>query len=326
MNNLLNDLEMLAHAARNTVCKIGKAPDPVRVMNSEINKAYVDDLNGSRPSDMIICDLETSSKLISLWKPGFMEDIEKSFEDIPSDLFFGGHVPLMDMIIEFNVQLGEHLRDNFVARIFIYPDFHDRIKNASETGAVDVGIVSFSLAGKTDKSLFTVLAVVKGHGYIFRSKEKGHRGFSLNELSNDDTSVTISEEGLNRRINIIMNVWYGVQIALLNPLTKDVFMHGKPVPMNNAISNNNHQKDKKKKKKVVRYIKKHVINPDELDMNLNVSTSSDKKYTRKTMTWYVIGHWRNSKNGKKTFIKGYWKGPLKDIKNTEVREREIVTV
>ena len=69
MNNLLNDLEMLAHAARNTVCKIGKAPDPVRFMNSEINKAYVDDLNGSRPSDMIICDLETSSKLISLWKP-----------------------------------------------------------------------------------------------------------------------------------------------------------------------------------------------------------------------------------------------------------------
>ena len=283
MTNLLSDLEMLAHAARNTVCKVGKAPDPIRFMNSEINKTYIDALNSSRPSDMIMCDLGTATKLISIWKPGFMEDIEKTFEDIPSDLFFGGHVPLMDMIIEFNVQLNEHLRDNFVTRIFIYPDFHDRIMNASENETVDVGIVSFSIAGRTDKSLFTVLAVVKENDYIFRSKEKGHRGFSLSELSNDDASVTISEEGLDRRINIIMNVWYGIQLALLNPLTKDVFAHGKPVPMNHNKSNNN-SKDKKKKR-VVRYIKRHVINPEELDMSFNVSTDSDKKYTRKTMAW-----------------------------------------
>lgn len=324
--NLLNDLKVLSHGVRNNVFKLGKAPDPIRFMNPEINKIYVDALNSSRPSDMIMCNLETAVKLISLWKPGFMEDIEKSFEDIPSDLFFGGHIPLMDMIIDFNIQLSESRTDKFVTRIFIYPDFHDRIINATEDNAVDVGIVSFSLTGRMDKSLFVVIAVVKGHGCIFRSKEKGHRGFSLSELSNDDASITISEDGLDRRIKIIMSVWYGIQIALLNPLTKDVFTHGKPVPMENKANNKQKDKKDKKRKKVVRYIKKHVINPDELDMNLNVSTSSDKKYKRKTMAWYVIGHWRNSKNGKKTFIKGYWKGPLKDVKKTEVREREIVTV
>lgn len=326
MSKLLNDLGDLARAARNTVCKVGRAPDPVTFMNSEINKTYISALNSSRPSDMVLCDLETSSKLIGLWKPGFQEDIEKTFEDVPSDIFFSGNVPLMDMIIEFDVWLGGHVYDRFSSRVFIYPDYQERIQNATDKEATDIGIISFSIAGRPDKELFTVLAVVKGHAHIFRSKEKGHRGFSLNELSDAESFVTISEEGLNRRVNIIMNVWYGVQIALLNPLTKDVFAHGKPVPMNNNKSNNK-QKDKKKKR-VVRYIKRHVINPTDLDMSFNVSTDSDKKYTRKTMAWYVIGHWRTNKNGTKTFIKGYWKGPLKELKNAndEVREREIVTV
>lgn len=322
--DLFDNLEKLAKST-NTMYKIGRAPDPVRFMDPEINKMYLNDLNNSRPSDMVLCDLSTSAKLIGLWKPNFQENIEATFDDIPSDIFFSENIPLMDMIMEFNIPLGRDVSETFSSRVFIYPDYHERLMSGEKDEAIDVGIVSFSIAGM-DKEIFAVLAAVKGHPYLFRSKEKGHRGFSSKELNSDKSIITVSDEGLVRRINIIMNVWYGVQVALLNPLTKDVFKHGKPVPMNNNKANNNSKNTKKKK--VVRYIKRHVINPDDLEMNRVRISADGKKYTRKTMAWYVIGHWRTNKNGTKTFIKGYWKGPLKALKNdnTEVRERELVTV
>ena len=307
----------------NATYKIGRAPDPVEFMEPDMNRKFLNDLNSSRPSDVVFCNLETSAKLIGLWKPGFQEDIEKSFDDIPSDIFFSGNIPLTDMLIDFKIALSASASENFTSRIFIYPDYDKRLMNAGEDEAVEIGIVSFSVTG-TDKEMFVVLVAAKGNSKVLRSNNKGYRGFSAVDLDAKKSAITVSESGLDRRINIILNVWYGIQIALLNPLTKDVFAHGKPVPMNNNKSNNK-QKDKKKKR-VVRYIKRHVINPEELDMSFNVSTDSDKKYTRKTMAWYVIGHWRTNKNGTKTFIKGYWKGPLKAIKNAETRERELVTV
>ena len=44
------------------------------------------------------------------------------------------------------------------------------------------------------------------------------------------------------------------------------------------------------------------------------------------MLWYVAGHWRTYKDGRKIFIKPHWKGPLRDSKNKigiETRERVI---
>jgi hypothetical protein len=53
-------------------------------------------------------------------------------------------------------------------------------------------------------------------------------------------------------------------------------------------------------------------------------------FVRKSMIWYVTGHWREYKSGKRIFIQGYWKGALRHSKddvipNLEPRERELVT-
>jgi hypothetical protein len=43
------------------------------------------------------------------------------------------------------------------------------------------------------------------------------------------------------------------------------------------------------------------------------------------MLWWVIGHWREYKNGKRVFIKGYWKGPGRYSKiSPQERERIVV--
>ena len=55
------------------------------------------------------------------------------------------------------------------------------------------------------------------------------------------------------------------------------------------------------------------------------SYDDHKKINRKCLCWYVIGHWREYKNGNKIFIQGYWKGALRNAKKNydDGRERII---
>ena len=74
------------------------------------------------------------------------------------------------------------------------------------------------------------------------------------------------------------------------------------------------------KKRPLRYIKRHIINADDFTEKLH----GNRSFQRHTLVWYVIGHWRAYSNGKKVFIKPYWKGALRDTKSANAREREIV--
>ena len=68
----------------------------------------------------------------------------------------------------------------------------------------------------------------------------------------------------------------------------------------------------RERKRVVRYVRKHYITADDVDEVLYGKGHRD--FERKTMAWYVIGHWRQYQNGTRKFIKGYWKGPLREMK------------
>ena len=77
-----------------------------------------------------------------------------------------------------------------------------------------------------------------------------------------------------------------------------------------------------KKRRVVRYIKKHVITAEDLEQT---SFKGKSGFTRHTPIWYVIGHWRHYSDGKKVFIKPYWKGEMRHLRiDLDGREREIV--
>ena len=82
----------------------------------------------------------------------------------------------------------------------------------------------------------------------------------------------------------------------------------------------NKKSDKKGKKKPLRYIKRHILNAEELKKRIH----GENNFQRHTLVWYVIGHWRKYADGRKIFIQPYWKGALRELKNGEIREREIV--
>ena len=105
---------------------------------------------------------------------------------------------------------------------------------------------------------------------------------------------------------------------LLNPVIKEhLFVQGKKEKLrskNDVIAgvDSDDNKSRKRKAKYVRY----------KDIS-DVILKSDVIRKQHTLCWYVIGHYRHYQNGRKVWINGYWKGPLRELKKNldEGRER-----
>lgn len=113
--------------------------------------------------------------------------------------------------------------------------------------------------------------------------------------------------------SIMLESWYAIQLLLLHPdCTKnDILKRERKVKVHNS---NLLLKETKKRKTF--YIKQSRVKIDSLDK---------QGFTRRTMCWYVIGHYRHYKN-KTIWVKGYWKGPLrKSKKNLDEGRERIVT-
>lgn len=113
----------------------------------------------------------------------------------------------------------------------------------------------------------------------------------------------------------LLNIWYGIQISLLHPVTKTVFDHAAKEKVPREILKKQVGRNRAK------YVRVHHITDennakqillDTANDLLKTSSSKKRKYVRKRLLWRVIGHYRNA-GGKRVFINGYWKGPLKDI-------------
>ena len=118
-----------------------------------------------------------------------------------------------------------------------------------------------------------------------------------------------------------ITAFYSVNAALLNPVIVDVYNN-----KTSRIPDRSITAKKPSKRGKIRYIKRHLITVDDVD-----KAFEKKGFQRHTMIWYVTGHWREySKTGKRIFIQGYWKGALRNMKDTafhnlEPRDRELVT-
>lgn len=126
---------------------------------------------------------------------------------------------------------------------------------------------------------------------------------------------------LQASISLSITAFYSVNAALLNPVIVDVYNSKTSRIPDRSIT----AKPASKRGKI-RYIKRHLMTVDDVD-----KAFEKRGFVRKTMIWYVTGHWREySKTGKRVFIQGYWKGALRHMKDTafqnlEPRERELVT-
>lgn len=126
------------------------------------------------------------------------------------------------------------------------------------------------------------------------------------------------EAELINRSSLGLTIFYVITIALLNPTIKEVFeKNSGPMPVETGKSTG------KNKRAKIRYIRRHMIQM--VDVN---DALAKRGFVRKAMIWYVTGHWREYQDGKRIFIQGYWKGALRNMKDTafqnlEPREREI---
>ena len=279
----------------------------------------------SRPTDIISTSIDDFSKFIRLTQAVSGEIIdpatgEASFT-IPSDIIFMGTIPLTDVEFELSYPGG-----TFSARVVIFPDCRDGFDMnviCDQMGGSDwiaeVGAVVFSDKKNTDACIYIVFTI-SPHDCIGLNT-----AVYSNRLSPDAKYRILSDpvmferlKELVQQLQQILVGWYGIQICLLNPLTKDVFTRNtRSIPVDSDVKRRRKNKNKNAK---IRYVKKHIIRAEDADELIKPKGHNQ----RHTLVWYVTGHWRQCKSGKKVFIKGHWKGLLRESKSGETRDREVI--
>lgn len=279
---------------------------PIGIMPEDKANSVWDEIDSHTPSDNIYLTTEDDKEIITLWEHNKTEDIA-----IPSDLFFANTIPLLDM----RITIDETDLENggvYPCRVIIFQDYAERLEKLKDNAAAMVGAVI--PGGLAKYSMFIPILAVRGvdalaFGYV------GLRNYDPAYV--DHLKKYSSVNDIQRVAHAFMETWYGIQIALLHPTVKGVFKGGRKERDTEA------KLDKKPgTKRPVRYIKKHVINKNDIERCL---TGEGEGVNRHTLVWYVIGHWRKLANGTKQFVNPYWKGPLRDLKMAlDDREREIV--
>ena len=298
----------------------------------------IQELTSSKPSDEIILEHADAVSLCTYWtKDKLATDM------IPSDIFFANTIPLKDALIKVlpkNYQKGnssQALIGKYRVRVRNYYDalklrsdiYQDGINHGYE---FDCGLPTIAAIVNwyTDSEVYPDLPRAGSIEYIFGIIIRpGNQWIAMTPPyikgipeSDYDTNPLVMQAipGVFDMLGNAISTWYGIQVSLLHPAVKEVF--SKPVKVTYQSTCGN----KPSKKKKVKYIKRHKITTGAIESSIS-EFNQKRGFNRKTLVWYVIGHWRKSRkdNGKRTFIQGYWKGPLRDTKqNTgDTRERVI---
>jgi len=306
-------------------------------MNETDNQAFLSKLSKSTPSDSINLTEASVEKLMSLWKEDHHSD---KLGDIPSDILFSGTIPLPDCKITVNELVGREKNQKISFRVAIFENYMDIIKNTPESEIATVGGVEMKL-NEMVAEVIAPLMIKQGENNNILVKQIAYKS-DFTQHRRDYMSQHYEQgqviNAFQKMIAATLRTWYSMQIALLHPVIKNVFANPKT-----GILEPEEKKpvSKKKRKPKVKYIKYHKIDPEDLDNilhgswqdknepNENVQDGEVRKYERHTLAWYSIGHWRELQNGKKTFVQGAWKGPLREKHSPESppeRDRVIAQV
>lgn len=301
---------------------------PVEIIrDTELKKWLVHKMNESRPTDEMIFKHEMLDKLDTYWEEDYTDGIKKW---IPADIVWANTIPIKDCRFYVHPDESEEAAEGAVlndyARVVVFNDFMDIIKDGEDhddDGTYQIiGVVAMKFPDHCEIVMpFGVSnnndMMVVDKALMLRTNDK-KLAFKF-EHKNADEMFSGGCEELWDIMTKYLSVWYGMQLALLHPQVKEVFNHSTDVEIPTPTHTNKNKKQQKKTK--IKYIKRHVIEVEEIDEAMKRTRMIYKK------CWYVTGHWRNQKvkNGhKKIFIQGYWKGVLRDLKNADIREREVV--
>lgn len=223
-------------------------------------------------------------------------------QGVPNDLWFANTLPLPDMTFYVdNTKVDIHIKEKSQSTFNAHYDIFYMI------GWLKI----CDIYNKDRVYDFYGLFIHPGSKIIdvFQSSHEYHK--NLNDFYNENRDAF----GI-----ALLEVWYAIQILLLHPRSVEVKrkatkqrLHGKE----KIISSNSSRK--------VKYIRHYTITKD--DVNYILDGDTEHTYNRKCLSWYVIGHWRKYKSGKKIFINGYWKGALRETKRSyDERNRTVEEV
>ena len=257
---------------------------------------------------------------------------------IPADLIISGNIPVKNLrlVHDDSVENTTGLDTTITYSVVMYDRFdHDAIlemvNSDTDTGYIVVGFMKREIFDKKGHRMESVgcpiitdlsdkepvLVCDVRHVYFTDNNFKVFQKLNKSEVV--DLSMKIKMMFIEMSTSLAQ--WYAIQQLLLNPLVE------KYQSSTSVIDNLKKGGGKNGgKKPPVRYIKRIKLDTDD---TINLIYKKDEKgnRVRKTLIWYVCGHWVNRK-GKKYFRHGYWKGPLRDS-NPEmfidgVRQREVV--
>ena len=274
----------------------------------------------TKPTHDVKITTEFGSKLMDICDKS---NTHISEADIPSDILFAKTVPMTD----FNIEILEPKPSKTIhptVRVILLDDYQssiDLIDPNDDTLFTGLGVVMFTYKKPLNISLYVVFGVFPNDEKIFIMNQICLYGCSSvieyrNKMKRINTLI-FSEDQMNMLARSILKMWYGIQVSLLNPVIKEGFHRETHLVEKPTITTNN------KKKPPIRYKKVVYLNDEFIDSDEQIK----RIFTRKMLCWYVTGHWRNqaTNNGhKRIFIQGYWKGVAREMKRSDIREREMI--
>ena len=292
-----------------------------RLTSSE-NELFWKKAQETVPTDEIILPtFEDGKKLSCFWMPpGYTS------KGSPADLVFNKTVPLTDVVLNFR-QFGkmdnEYVPISF--RVFLYEDYKrivDKVKSMDDCLAIIGGIIpNFKYEPKKKKKqkepqiAYTIC--IGSNTDFLMVINTAYRNCSRDEI------IDFRMHEIHTWNTIILNTFYGCQLALLNPIIEKVFIKAKehPVEERKIYTNNTHNKQRK-----TMYIKRYYIR----ESDINDTIEAYKSHNVRCPLWWVIGHRRTYKSGKTIWVTGYWKGKerhkvknLNESDSLQLRQRLI---
>lgn len=206
-----------------------------------------------------------------------------------SDVIWSKTVPLKDLVLTV---------DGVRIRVCIFEEAFKELDEFPFGETMLIGAIQ-ELENKT----FHMIGVVKDEGL----------GMTFSDTYFSEKGEELGDSRINEELSEVLKLWHSVQLALLHPKMKEVFSSFK------NVKESTRKRVDGKRKRVTWYVKRHYLDDREI-------VKSVKEINWKCKAWYVIGHFRHLKNGKVVYVKGYWKGEMRALKQNldSGRERRVI--
>ena len=293
-------------------------------LSKEENKEMWDKVyNSGGSSDIININWQTDDEICQLCE---LSESSKDFGALPSDIFFSKTISLRDITVAVNLsgngEINEDMPEKFKTvtfRVCVFEDYSKIVDDILNKQSSD--IVGCLIVNIVDTYVLMPIAISYGMNIVGTTGV----GFKDYRYANKMLTNEMSVQNIMNFFGSCYQTWYGIQVAMLHPTMKTVFQRGNRKKRRQADP----LRKTTSEVKATKYVKYNIIKTGELteEGNKAIKTEGEEKRTihRKKMCWYVCGHWRKSNNDAgKTFVQGYWKGPLRKLKMADPeRLREV---